>query len=199
MTILAVFIALQLSWAWAYRGGSLPFSVPFPFNKRPVELLSTPLFIAVSLALVITPASPWDYAWLAAGVAAFMGAESVGWGRQMDLGKNDKPDNEWGWQIRDLFFKEKSSFRRDLTGLFMRMSIFMIVTPFWWQFSPLAAIAIPVSLFLGGPAIWVAEDVFWWRKNPNVGPPFAIVEYGIGIMLSVVTVAIILASYVSTY
>ena len=119
----------------------------------------------------------------------------MGWGRQMDLGKNDKPDDEMGWQIRDIFFTEKSSYWRDLTGLYMRMSLFLIPAIAWgyvelWMTLPC------IVLFLCSPIIWVLEDKWFYKKgiNPVDVAPFggkighSWTEFYIGLTLLLSTV-----------
>ena len=82
-----------------------------------------------------------------------MAAQADGWGNQMDLGSNDKPDTETGYRIRDL------------TGLFMRMAQFIPATICFYAVAPLAAV-IPGFLVVGAPLVWVAEHV--WIKGTRL-------------------------------
>lgn len=207
-TALACFIALFAIFGWVYRGGSTGLPVPY---TRFASLLATPLAIFGALALINPPVWHLDFAepywnpalwpqwtYWALALALFTAAQADGWGRQMDLGANDKPDNETGYRIRDLFFKSKSSFARDLTGLFMRFTQFSacaVAAYFWWA----PAAIIPASLMVAAPLIWVAEHK--WFRTPefdritvpwNPEQRVAYVEWGIGLYIALVTILIVL-------
>lgn len=196
MTFLALVLAAQLVWTWAYRGGSSGFPIPY---SRWASLLITPAIIAAALVAAPGDAGFYEYAALGLGVLLMFGAQADGWGNQMDLGSNDKPDTETGHKIRDLFFKAKSSFARDLVGLYMRMAQFIPATVAFYVFDPLSAI-IPGFLVVGAPLVWVAEHVLIkgtrlqsvtlpWEK----GSPVAWVEWAIGVILAILTTVVILA------
>lgn len=194
MTFIAILIAVNLCWAWAYRGGSSGLPIPY---SRWFSLAITPALIGAALAAV-NDYSALELVALGAGMGIIALAQADGWGRQMDLGDNDKPDNETGWQIRDQFFESKSSFARDLTGLFMRCAQFLpAAIPLGYV--DLRLVSIPVALFIGLPAIWVFEHVAikdtklaeWtlpWNRTKRV----AWVEWLAGVMLSILTAGLIL-------
>ena len=196
MTYLAILVALQAAWAWAYRGGSDGFGLPdLPVMNRFVDMLLTPLFVCGSLALV-ADATLYEYAALGLGGLLMLGAQADGWGRQMDLGDNDKPDNETGYRLRDLFFKSKSSFGRDLTGLFMRMAQFIPSAVAMWFFDPLAAI-IPGFLAFGTPLVWVFEHFALKRFGSRFVPwnptqPVAWAEWIIGAINAILTILVVM-------
>ena len=199
MTLLAIFIAVQCTWTWAYRGGSDGFGIPdLKWGNRLLDVLLTPLAAFGALALAHPPVGclEWGY-WLAA-VATFALASADGWGRQMDLGANDKPDDETGHRIRDLIFKSKSSFTRDLTGLFMRFAKYLpcaLPAALWWG----PGAAIPLFMFVGVPLLWVLEHKHFrtayfdsvhlpWAEGQRV----AYVEWAVGGSLAALTVLLIL-------
>ena len=168
---LSLLLALPLLLTWSYRGGSIPGQQSWGFlgKSRPLTLLGTPLFLMLSMTTVICTTQTLnniDIGCILLGFLLFFGAQTMGWGRQMDLGKNDRPDDEMGWQIRDMFFTEKSSYWRDLTGLYMRMSLFLIPAIAWgyvemWMTLPC------IVLFLCSPIIWVLEDKWFYKKGIN--------------------------------
>ena len=117
-------------------------------------------------AFVLTSMPTTWYVWLPMilGFVTLFGAQADGWGRQMDLGRNDNPDNETGHKIRDLLWERKSSFARDLAPWF----------------------ALPcVALALATPMLWVLEHKMYYSKDRV--PAFAFVEFLTGAMLSVTT------------
>ena len=197
---LSLLLALPLLVTWSYRGGSIPGQQSWGFlgKSRPLTLLGTPLFLMLSMTTVICTTQTLnniDIGCILLGFLLFFGAQTMGWGRQMDLGKNDKPDDEMGWQIRDVFFTEKSSYWRDLTGLYMRMSLFLIPAIAWgyvelWMTLPC------IVLFLCSPIIWVLEDKWFYKKgiNPVDVAPFggklghSWTEFYIGLTLLLSTV-----------
>ena len=204
---LSLLLALPLLVTWSYRGGSIPGQQSWGFlgKSRPLTLLGTPLFLMLSMTTVICTTQTLnniDIGCILLGFLLFFGAQTMGWGRQMDLGKNDKPDDEMGWQIRDIFFTEKSSYWRDLTGLYMRMSLFLIPAIAWgyvelWMTLPC------IVLFLCSPIIWVLEDKWFYKKgiNPVDVAPFggkvghSWTEFYIGLTLLLSTVAASSAIY----
>ena len=204
---LSLLLALPLLVTWSYRGGSIPGQQSWGFlgKSRPLTLLGTPLFLMLSMTTVICTTQTLnniDIGCILLGFLLFFGAQTMGWGRQMDLGKNDKPDDEMGWQIRDVFFTEKSSYWRDLTGLYMRMSLFLIPAIAWgyvelWMTLPC------IVLFLCSPIIWVLEDKWFYKKgiNPVDVAPFggklghSWTEFYIGLTLLLSTVAASSAIY----
>ena len=197
---LSLLLALPLLVTWSYRGGSIPGQQSWGFlgKSRPLTLLGTPLFLMLSMTTVICTTQTLnniDIGCILLGFLLFFGAQTMGWGRQMDLGKNDRPDDEMGWQIRDMFFTEKSSYWRDLTGLYMRMSLFLIPAIAWgyvelWMTLPC------IVLFLCSPIIWVLEDKWFYKKgiNPVDVAPFggkighSWTEFYIGLTLLLSTV-----------
>lgn len=193
-TTLAVLLGLLPIFTWLYRGGSTGLAVPY---TRWASLLATPLVICGALALA-APQGTGVYEWGAlvlSGVFMFA-AQADGWGRQFDLGRNDKPDDETLYWVRDWFFKEKSSFARDLTGLFMRMAQFIPSAVAMWFFDPLAAI-IPAFLVVGAPLVWVAEHKWLYPLGRRTVPwndqqGVAWAEWGIGIGLAVTTIVAVL-------
>ena len=205
--LLSLLLALPLLVTWSYRGGSIPGQQSWGFlgKSRPLTLLGTPLFLMLSMTTVICTIQTLnniDVGCILLGFLLFFGAQTMGWGRQMDLGKNDRPDDEMGWQIRDIFFTEKSSYWRDLTGLYMRMSLFLIPAIAWgyvelWMTLPC------IVLFLCSPIIWVLEDKWFYKKgiNPVDVAPFggklghSWTEFYIGLTLLLSTVAASSAIY----
>tara|TARA_R110000744_G_scaffold82912_1_gene162884 strand:- start:59 stop:718 length:660 start_codon:yes stop_codon:yes gene_type:complete len=204
---LSLLLALPLLVTWSYRGGSIPGQQSWGFlgKSRPLTLLGTPLFLMLSMTTVICTTQTLnniDIGCILLGFLLFFGAQTMGWGRQMDLGKNDRPDDEMGWQIRDMFFTEKSSYWRDLTGLYMRMSLFLIPAIAWgyvelWMTLPC------IVLFLCSPIIWVLEDKWFYKKgiNPVDVAPFggkighSWTEFYIGLTLLLSTVVASSAIY----
>lgn len=183
--------AFPLLFLWSWRGGSLNWNWA-PSFPHIVDRALTPLFIVLTLLFGLgILMSPLQWAALAAGFALFLWGTIPGWGRQMDLGKNDKPDNEWGSSIRNWFFKTKSSFTRDLVGLYMRMSWFYLPAIAWFFVTPLI-VFIPLSLAILGPIIWVAEHKLFWGKNKIPRGFFgdSWVEDVFGIMIFTITVII---------
>ena len=205
--LLSLLLALPLLVTWSYRGGSIPGQQSWGFlgKSRPLTLLGTPLFLMLSMTTVICTTQTLnniDIGCILLGFLLFFGAQTMGWGRQMDLGKNDRPDDEMGWQIRDMFFTEKSSYWRDLTGLYMRMSLFLIPAIAWgyvelWMTLPC------IVLFLCSPIIWVLEDKWFYKKgiNPVDVAPFggkighSWTEFYIGLTLLLSTVVASSAIY----
>ena len=205
--LLSLLLALPLLVTWSYRGGSIPGQQSWGFlgKSRPLTLLGTPLFLMLSMTTVICTTQTLnniDVGCILLGFLLFFGAQTMGWGRQMDLGKNDRPDDEMGCQIRDIFFTEKSSYWRDLTGLYMRMSLFLIPAIAWgyvelWMTLPC------IVLFLCSPIIWVLEDKWFYKKgiNPVDVAPFggklghSWTEFYIGLTLLLSTVAASSAIY----
>ena len=150
-----VIVASPLLILWSWRGGSLGWK-NVPSFPHIIDRALTPIFITLTLLFGLNfPLDIYELGLLLGGAIAFLWGEIPGWGRQMDLGKNDKPDNEWGSKIRDLFFKSKSSFARDLVGLYMRMAWFIIPAVIWGLLHPIIAL-LPLSLVFLGPLIWVA-------------------------------------------
>jgi len=201
--LLSLLLALPLLVTWSYRGGSIPGQQSWGFlgKSRPLCLLGTPLFLTWSMWMMLdgldfdSYSSTFDMVYLVSGFVLFFGAQTMGWGRQMDLGKNDRPDDEMGWKIRDLIFKEKSSFWRDLTGLYMRMSLFLVPGVVWYVVNPWFMLPC-LALFLLAPMLWVLEDRLFYKKgiNPVDVAPFggklghSWVEFYIGLMLVISTI-----------
>jgi hypothetical protein len=186
-TILIALFSIPLLVLWSYRGGSLGWNW-MPRLPRIGDMASTPLFICLCLLIALGIPTLFQALMMVLGFAAFVWAQVPGWGRQMDLGKNDKPDDEWGHTIRDWFFVEQSSYKRDLVGLYMRMAWFFIPAFFWFFVHPLAAI-IPLSVALLGPQIWVLEDKIFWKKNKLPVSPIghSWVEFYFGVMIALFT------------
>lgn len=193
---LATFFALTLIVTWPIRGGSFPLWKP----RRWLALLVTPIMLSVIFSLHHIATFEWregEEQWsiflmgllyINIGSALFLAAQVMGWGRQMDLGRNDRPDDELFYQVRDLFFKEKSSFWRDLTGLYMRFFQFTLASLIWLMVEGYYVIlGIAMSLFT--PLLWVLEHKLWWSRG--VQPGFAFVEYAVGLMMAIVTICII--------
>lgn len=178
---MSTLIALLCVPAWLIRGGSLP---GFRWMPRWATLAVTPVVIAAALAIDRPSSAWWQWLALALFVVAFFAAQAGGWGRQMDLGSDDKPDDETGHRIRDLIWESQSSFSRDLVGLYMRMAQFLGAAIAVWFWSPLA-IVVPLSLVIAAPLVWVAEHV--WIKPTAWFGRAAWVEMTIGAMLSVTT------------
>jgi hypothetical protein len=109
-TILIALFSIPLLVLWSYRGGSLGWNW-MPRLPRIGNMASTPLFICLCLLIALGIPTLFQALMMVLGFAAFVWAQVPGWGRQMDLGKNDKPDDEWGHTIRDWFFVEQSSYR----------------------------------------------------------------------------------------
>lgn len=174
-TILALVTCLPLAISWAVRGGSFKLWKP----GRLVSLLMTPLLLVLTLcfATQVWLTTPITWGLLMIAGIMFALAQTPGWGRQMDLGRNTNPDDEWGWQIRDLFFKSKSSYARDLTGLFMRFSMFLPVALPLYFVSPWLAL-IGVYMWLAPPVFWTIEHAIYWAKKKT--PSVAFVEYAVG-------------------
>lgn len=195
--LLSLLLAVPLLVTWSYRGGSIPGQQSWGFlgKSRPLCLLGTPLFLTLSMSMVLYNLNLYSVILLLVGSVMFFGAQTMGWGRQMDLGKNERPDDEMGWQIRDVFFKEKSSYWRDLTGLYMRMGLFLVPAALWYFIDPWMVLPC-LTLFLFSPVIWVLEDRWFYKKgiNPVDVAPFggkighSWVEFYIGVMLVVSTV-----------
>lgn len=83
-----------------------------------------------------------------------------------------------------------------LFGVALAMTV-PVAHSLWFFYEP--AVLIPVSLMLFAPLIWVGEhtwikgtDLADMRLPWNKGKVVAWVEWGIGIMLSLVTIAVIL-------
>lgn len=184
MEYASIALALCLSWTWAWRGGSIPFMKV----ERRYALPATPLALLGALLLGVPQETFWDTLMIILGSAAFLGASLDGWGRQMDLGRNDKPDDETGYWIRDWFFNEKSSYRRDLTGLFMRFAQFYPTAIILGFVHPLLT-GIGLVMAIGAPLMWVVEDALYWRKGKV--PSFAFVEFATGSLLAAVTTALV--------
>jgi hypothetical protein len=210
VTALAIIIALQCCWTWAYRGGSDGFGIPdLPVLNRLVDVLLTPLMIfgAINIMVPVTSWSPLTW-WggesghvldLFLAIALFAAASTDGWGRQMDMTSAGKPDDETGYKMRDLLFDAKSSFLRDLVGLVMRFAQFAgsaLAAYFFWA----PAAIIPASMIIVVPALWVVER-FWFRgpNKPSFRLPWlkdgqymAWVEWFVGCYLAAATITVIL-------
>lgn len=178
-------LALLCIPAWLYRGGSLPTQQAWPAtaNRRILTLAATPLAIYITF-MAAAPLWWTTAGLLIAGAAAFGAAQADGWGRQMDLGSNNKPDDETGYLIRDLIFAEKSSFARDLTGLYMRMAQFIPAAIIWSIADPWFALPA-LFMVVFAPLVWVAEHV-WIKPTPLFGKA-AWTELAIGIGLAAST------------
>jgi len=186
-TILAFTACLPLTVSWSLRGGSFKPWKP----GRAISLAVTPLFLVLTLCFA-TLTFPLNLTTLGLIVLAgviFAAAQTPGPGRQMDLGRNSRPDDEWGWQIRDLFFKSKSSFGRDLMGMFMRYAWFLPVAVPLYFISPWLSL-IGVYMFIVPPCFQVVEHYVYWMRNKF--PTYAFTEYCVGIGLAVVTAILIM-------
>ena len=185
-TLLAFTACLPLTVTWAIRGGSFKPWKP----GRAISLALTPLFLVLTLffATLVWPLNLTTLALLTIAGIMFAAAQTPGWGRQMDLGRNTNPDDEWGYQIRDKLFDSKSSYARDLTGLFMRFSMFLTVSIPLYFVSPWLSI-IGVYMWVAPPLFWVVEHALYWAKNR--APTYAFVEYAVGIGLAVVTAVLV--------
>lgn len=186
MKLLPLLLSLPLCITWAYRGGSLYKQQQWGWlgNTRWVTLLATPLFMTLAFATSIlgnlSVLSLENIVGLVLGFILFFGAQADGWGRQMDLGKNDKPDDETGYKLRDLIWKKKSSFSRDLAGLYMRFAQFLAPALCFGYVKPIFSLSC-ISLFLLAPLCWVIEHKIYYSKNQV--PPFPFVEILIGCIL----------------
>ena len=190
MELLISLLSLPLCITWAYRGGSLYRQQHWPLRlgtTRWLTLLATPLFMTLAFVAGLWPNIDWpDAVALALGFIAFFAAQADGWGRQMDLGRDRKPDDETGHRLRDLVWSEKSSFARDLCGLHMRFAQFIPAAvcfgyiDFW--------LSLPTALLtVGAPWAWVLESkLFYERGRP---PPVPFVELLVGAALAASTAA----------
>jgi len=186
MTYLAITIALSLSMTWAIRGGSFgPLKERLP---RWATLLVTPLALVLPLALVHTGWDLWSALLFPVAALAFFAAQADGWGRQMDLGDDPKPDNETGRRLRDMIWEKKSSLPRDLAGLYMRFLQFTPAALALGYISPIYALPV-VALMVFTPLLWLAERQ--WIKGTKLYGKLAWVEYATGIMLSLATITAI--------
>lgn len=199
LTLLGMFItAIPLLFLWSWRGGSLNWKEKWPklvpSFPQIIDRALTPAFIVFTLLFGLGFGLLFQQ-WIALfiGFCLFLWGTIPGWGNQMDLGKNDKPDTEWGHSIRDMFFKSKSSFSRDLVGLYMRMAWFYLPAIAWWFVNPIISL-IPLSLAIIGPLIWVAEHRLYWSKNKTPHGYFgdSWVEDTFGVMIFTFTVIITL-------
>ena len=184
--MIATFLSLNLIWSWAYRGGSLYKQQSWGRlgTMRWLTLLAVPLFMVAAFTLS-APSLGWSSCLaLVLGFVTLFGAQADGWGRQMDLGKNDKPDNETGYQIRNLFFERKSSFTRDLVGLYMRFAQFLVPAICFYFVNPWFILPC-LTLALVTPMLWVLEDQMYYSKSK--APVFAFVEVLTGAMLCITT------------
>ena len=184
--MLSTLLSFNLIWSWAYRGGSLYKQQSWGRlgKTRWLTLLATPLFMTAAFALSMSSHNWIQSIVLFVGFLTFFGAQADGWGRQMDLGKNDKPDDETGYRFRDLLFKRKSSFARDLVGLYMRFAQFLIPA-LWFYFVNPWFILPCVALATVTPLMWVLEDRLFYQQNKV--PTFAFVEFAVGGMLCATT------------
>jgi len=189
MELLILLFSLPLCITWAYRGGSLYKQQQWGWlgNTRWLTLLATPLFITVTYTVSMSESlTTSNIIGLLFGFISFFGAQADGWGRQMDLGRDSKPDNETGYRLRDLIWKKKSSFSRDLAGLYMRFAQFLIPAFCFGLVNPVLSLSC-ISLFLLAPLCWVIEHKLYYSKNQVPRIPF--VEILIGCVLFV-TVAV---------
>jgi hypothetical protein len=187
MSMITILLILPITISWAYRGGSLPKQQEWGWvgKTRWLTLLATPLFTCGALwTAAPEPFSLGTIGLMALSFVLFFAAQADGWGRQMDLGKDPKPDDETGHGLRDLIWEEKSGFLRDLTGLYMRFSQFLGSAFALTFISPWATLP-SVSLWLLAPIAWVIEDKIWYQKE--LRPPFPFVEYSIGALIAVTT------------
>jgi hypothetical protein len=184
--MIATFLSLNLIWAWAYRGGSLFKQQSWGWlgKTRWLALLAVPLFMTAAFILTSVPTTWQVWLPMVLGFVTLFGAQADGWGRQMDLGKNDNPDNETGYRIRDLLWERKSSFARDLAGLYMRFAQFLVPALCFYFVNPWFALPC-VALALATPMLWVLEHKMYYSKDKV--PAFAFVEFLTGAMLSVTT------------
>jgi hypothetical protein len=184
--MLSTLLSFNLIWSWAYRGGSLFKQQSWGWlgKTRWLTLIATPLFMTLAFALSLSSYNWMHSILLLVGFFTFFGAQADGWGRQMDLGKNDKPDNETGHQIRDLLFEAKSSFARDLVGLYMRFAQFLIPAVCFYFVNPWFSLPC-IALAAVTPMLWVLEDKLFYKQNKI--PTFAFVEFAVGGMLCATT------------
>lgn len=189
MTILASLVALLAIWSWPWRGGSVWPKAEFSGNRF-VTLLATPLIVGLALAIGIGVEDGYDAVLLALAVLLLTACSADGWGRQMDLGRDSKPDDERWYEIRDKLFKEKSSFWRDLTGLYMRFAQFKIViVPL--AFYDLKTVIVPIAVFCLAPLAWVIEFFVWYRRGKVPSVPAAELMVG-GIFAGATILAVLL-------
>lgn len=222
---LIILSSLVLCVSWIHRGGSLHWGIP---STRFTRLLVTPLFISLAVGAALWPDLRWweEYAYLILGLLLFAGAQAPGFGRQFDLGQDTGRDDEWGWQIRDMIFgKEppildkngvqkidwkgrpmhKGSYARDLTGLYMRFTWFILPAIAWFFVNPLVAI-IPIVVWIGSPLVWVAEHKIFKdyvygsperetaiKKKTPIGSSW--VEFYISIMIAIITLLVSLFAW----
>ena len=188
--MLTTILSLNLIWAWVYRGGSMFKQQSWGWigRKRWLALLAVPLVMVSAFALAVPSLELSVILGLLFGFIALFGAQADGWGRQMDLGRNDNPDNETGHRLRDLLWKRKSSFTRDLVGLYMRFGQFLIPALCFYFANPWFALPC-VALFAVGPLCWVVEHKLYYSVGKVPVIPF--VEILIGGLLAGATIAAI--------
>ncbi len=209
--MIAVFFALLTAPAWPYRGGSVLKWLPKWLRARPIPQIATPLFIG----LAFLASAPFDVVTsflIGAGAVAFVLASFDGWGRQMDLGRDGKPDDETGSGFRQWFFEKiynvfgdtpitpgsiwhdilvrKSHFWRDLLGLYMRFAQYAGAAIIWgfagWAF------AVPAIFMVGlAPLAWVIEHHLYHSKGRYLGWAFS--EWVTGSALAVLTLLVALS------
>lgn len=175
--LLSLLFTIPLLITWSYRGGSIPMQQSWGFlgKSRPLTLLATPFFICLSAWFVLPEMNTITWCLFGLGGLLFFGAQSPGWGSQMDLGRHWGVDDEWGYKIRDMIFgKERplldelgnqrkmngklmfiGNYKRDLFGLYMRMIWFVFPAIPWYFVDPWLSL-ISLSL-LFSPMIWNYE------------------------------------------
>lgn len=204
---LALFFGAQILWAWSLRGGSLPDFIPSD-NRVPkvIKMAVTPLFASLAVASSMSyDLSLFQWGYLATYFALFYWAQVPGLGRQFDLGRDHKRDDEWGWQIRDMIYgKEKprydaqgvhqkdaqgnlmyiGNYDRDLMGLRMRFGLWFTLAAIPAFFVHPVAIIVPLVFAFWSPQVWVSEYKHFWSKDKIPSRPFGFhswVEWHIGI------------------
>lgn len=181
-------LSLLYPFFWAFRGGSLGNTE----TPRWLNLLVTPIAFLVQAICVLIGTGEvtlFSLYLLALAAALFVFAETPGWGRQFDLGRDDKPDDELFHKLRDIIWgDEKSSFGRDLTGLAMRFALFLLpVIPLSLSSIPMMVIPFVLLAFVGYGG-YVLEHFLIYQKGKTPTKPYA--EYFSGAVFGLGTLLV---------
>ena len=167
MNYLTYVCAALMPAAWMFRGGSLWGNANYPawLTVRPIEIAATPLLITAALLLHASTAIEM---WAAIGGGWFIAAASVdGWKNTTDLGRDGDRTT-----------------KAELSILYLRLSQFIPASVPLYFYHPVAAL-IPASILIA-PLWWWLEKVIWFQRDK--APPFAVVEFMIGLMLGITTI-----------
>lgn len=167
-TILSVLFALQLSWTWLHRGGSMPWKTSI---SRIDRLLATPLVLVAALCLAYQPQTSIEAIALMAGAVLFGLAQVWGWLDASDLGADgDRPVwKEW-------------------LLLYARMLMFAPAAVALYFYHPLSAI-IPMTTLLMPIYFWLDRKFdwqYWWN-----GKVIARAELVVGVTFMIATLGFI--------